>query len=459
MKPYPRFMIAAAHKSSGKTVISTGLAAALRRSGDKVSTFKKGPDYIDPMWLSAASGGACYNLDFNAMDRGEISRLFTTRASELSLVEANKGLFDGVAVDGSDSNAELAKLLGLPVILVIDTNGMTRGIAPLLQGYQGFDPDVNIAGVILNKVGGARHEAKLRRAVEIYSDLPVLGSVWRHDKLEIGERHLGLTTPAELTGRDGIIEGFADVVAGSVDLEVLRAMAATAPDLQVADARLDHSQVGNGLRIGVIRDTAFGFYYWDDLEAFQAAGAELVFIDAIRDAHLPEIDGLLIGGGFPEMRMKELAANTSLRSDIKQKLTNGLPCYAECGGLMYLCDSLHWNGQVAAMVGLIPGDAVMHARPQGRGYARFQATANHPWWEGGRLVKAHEFHYASINNLSDTVAFARDIQRGHGFDGKRDGVVISNTLAGFCHLHNSDSCPWVARFLGFVAQNTRLPND
>jgi cobyrinic acid a,c-diamide synthase len=450
-------MIAAAHKSSGKTVISTGLAAALRRAGDKVSTFKKGPDYIDPMWLSAASGRACYNLDFNAMDRGEISRLFATRASELSLVEANKGLFDGVAVDGSDSNAELAKLLGLPVILVIDTTGMTRGIAPMLQGYQGFDADVNIAGVILNKVGGARHEGKLRLAVETYSELPVVGSVWRNDKLEIGERHLGLTTPGELTGRDGMIESFADVVGGSVDLEAVRAIAATAPKLDVVEANPIALQAGKGLRIGVIRDAAFGFYYADDLEAFQASGVELVFIDAIDDTQLPDIDGLFIGGGFPEMQMKALAANVNLRGDIKHKLTGGLPCYAECGGLMYLCDSLHWNGQVAAMVGLIPGDAVMHAWPQGRGYARFQTAQSHPWGAEGRQVQAHEFHYASINNLPDDMVFARDLQRGHGFDGARDGLIISNTLAGFCHLHNSDSCPWVAQFLGFVSRIKRAP--
>jgi len=455
MTPFPRFMIAAAHKSSGKTVISTGLAAALDRAGDKVSTFKKGPDYIDPMWLGAASGEACYNLDFNAMSRGDIQRLFTSRARHLSLVEANKGLFDGVAVDGSDSNAELAKLLSLPVILVIDTVGMTRGIAPLLQGYQGFDADVNIAGVILNKVGGARHEGKLCCAVESYTDLPIIGAVWRNDRLEIGERHLGLTTPAELNGRDAMIEQFGDVVGGSVDLDAVRSIAATAPDMDAVEAKSNPSQAGKGLRIGVIRDAAFGFYYADDLEAFRAAGAELVFIDAIHDACLPDIDGLFIGGGFPEMRMKELAANTSLRAEIKQKLADGLACYAECGGLMYLCESLHWNGQVAPMVGLIPGDAVMHARPQGRGYARFTTGRNHPWGPEGRQVQAHEFHYASVDNLPGNLRFSRDMQRGHGIDGKRDGLLIGNTLAGFSHLRNSASCPWVSQFLGYIARVKR----
>ena len=176
-RPIPRLMIAAAHKSSGKTVISTGLAAALCNAQTTVQTFKKGPDYIDPMWLSAASGRPCYNLDFNTMEADERNTLLGSRASsaDLALLEANKGLFDGVAADGSDSNAELAKQLEVPVVLVIDTSGVTRGIAPLLMGYQAFDPQVNIAGVILNKTGGTRHEGKLRTAVETYTGLTVLG--------------------------------------------------------------------------------------------------------------------------------------------------------------------------------------------------------------------------------------------------------------------------------------------
>lgn len=454
MRPYARFMIAAAHKSSGKTVISTGLVAALGRAGDRVGTFKKGPDYIDPMWLGAASGTACYNLDFNAMARGDVAGFFASRAHHdgLSLVEANKGLFDGVQTDGSDSNAALAKLLGLPVILVIDTVGMTRGIAPLLVGYQGFDPQVSIAGVILNKVGGTRHEGKLRLAVETYTDLAVVGSIWRNASLEIGERHLGLTTPAELPQRDALIAGFGDVVARAVDLEAIRAIARAAPPLDVAETVAIHPAFP-GLRIGIIRDAAFGFYYPDDLQAFKAAGADLVFVDALRDAHLPDIDGLFIGGGFPEVRMQELAANTVLRGEIRTALKAGLPCYAECGGLMYLCESLSWNGQSAPMVGLIPGQAVMHKRPQGRGYARFTLRENHPWGPQGAPVQAHEFHYASIDGLAENSTFTCEIERGFGVDGQQDGILIGNTLAGFCHLRNTGQYPWVTRFLGFVARN------
>lgn len=450
--PFPRFMISAAHKSSGKTVISTGLAAALHRAGDRVATFKKGPDYIDPMWLARATDGVCYNLDFNTMGPDRLRRFFASRAAPdgLTLVEANKGLFDGVRTDGADSNAELAKLLGLPVILVIDTTGMTRGIAPLLTGYRMFDGDVNIAGVILNKVGGVRHEAKLRNAVEQYTGIEVVGSVRRDDRLEIGERHLGLTTPAELAERDALIDAFAAAVDSSVDLDRVRAIAGSAAPIPPAPRQAPAPVAGDPLRIGVIRDAAFGFYYPDDLEAFETAGAELVFIDALSDTRLPQVDGLFIGGGFPEMRMDELSANAALRGEIRQALKNGLPCYAECGGLMYLCESIEFRGQSAPMVGLVPGRAVMHRRPQGRGYARFTASASHPWAPQGGEVQAHEFHYASVEGLPPDTVFARDMVRGHGVDGRHDGIVRSNTLAGFVHLRNAPEYPWVDCFVNFV---------
>ena len=455
MTHFPRLMISAAHKSSGKTVISTGLAAAFRDAGHDIGTFKKGPDYIDPMWLSAASGAPCYNLDFNAMQRGEIKPFFQSRAQSgvggLSLVEANKGLFDGVHADGGDSNAALAKLLCLPVVLVIDTGGVTRGIAPLLLGYCGFDEHVNIAGVILNKVAGSRHERKLRESVEGYTDLPVLGAVARQPGLEIGERHLGLTTPDECDGQSALITGFADAVRAGVDLDALIRVATSAPDMPRATVPPTRGNAGQGLRIGVARDTAFGFYYPDDLEALQAQGAELVFIDMIHDSHLPDIDGLFIGGGFPEMRMQALSANIPLRAQLKTALDNGLPTYAECGGLMYLCRSLNFNEQTLPMVGAINGDAVMHTRPQGRGYVAFEDTDSHPWGAAGQRQTAHEFHYASIDNLALDTKFARTMIRGAGISGQDDAVVIHNIVAGFCHLRNTGPSPWVPRFLKFVS--------
>ncbi len=446
----PRFLISAAHKSSGKTVISTGLAAAFAAKGVALGTFKKGPDYIDPMWLSVASGRPCYNLDFNVMEGEEIFDFFASRASNaLNLVEANKGLFDGVAVDGSDSNAALARLLGLPVVLVLDCTGMTRGIAPLLMGYKAFDAGVNIAGVILNKVGGPRHEAKLRAAVAEYTGIPVLGAVHRHRALEIGERHLGLTTPAESGALEAMIAELGEIVGASVDLDALRDIAATAPALPPLQAV--SPPPAPDLRIAIARDQAFGFYYPDDLEAFARAGAELVPFNALTDPALPpDIDGLFIGGGFPEMFVSELAANTSLRADIRRAIDAGLPAYAECGGLMYLSRQIRNGNQAGDMVGAIAADAVMHPRPQGRGYAAFTDRAEHPWGAPDRPQNAHEFHYARLENIDPSLRFARTLTRGHGIDGKRDGALCNNLLAGFIHLRSTRTQPWVRDFVAFV---------
>ncbi len=432
-------------------MISTGLAAALNQRVQTVQTFKKGPDYIDPMWLKAASTRPCYNLDFNTMGHDELQALFTSRSQNaaIAMIEANKGLFDGVDTRGSDSNAALATLLKTPVVLVVDTAGMTRGIAPLLMGYQAFDRDIDLAGVILNRVGGPRHEAKLRKAVETYTNIPVIGAVANNPDLDIGERHLGLTTPAETGELHAKISGFAQIIGGAVDVDRLQNLARQAPDLAPVTERKP-SPKGEMLRIGIAMDTAFGFYYPDDLEAFADAGAELVPINMMADRKLPSIDGLFIGGGFPETQMRALEANASMRHSVKQAIENGLPTYGECGGLMYLGRSLSWQGKQAEMVGVIPGDAVMYPRPVGRGYTRFTQTHSHPWGNSDAEIKAHEFHYAKIENLPDKLNFAREIQRGAGVDGTHDGIILHNLVAGFCHLRNTKSNPWVARFVDFV---------
>ncbi len=452
----PHLFVAAAHKSSGKTTLTVGLAGALTRRGISVQPFKKGPDYIDPMWLSRAAEKPCYNLDFNTMGNAEIAGLFTNRiaGADLGLVESNKGLFDGVDLMGSDSNAALAKLLKSPVILVIDTTGTTRGIAPLLRGYQVFDPDIAISGVILNKVGGPRHEGKLRAAVEHYTDIPVLGALGRDDKIAISERHLGLTTPVEVAQLEARLSRLYETVANGVDIDRLLEIAAEAP-VPETDRIADVSVARSDVKICIARDNAFTYYYPDDLEALERAGAELVFFDALHDARLPETDGLFIGGGFPETHMKALEDNLSLRADIKQKLQSGMPAYAECGGLMYLCESLTWQGERREMVGAIDGHAIMCERPQGRGYAKLQRTPFHPWSaraeeQASPLMPAHEFHFARIEGLSKNTRYAFDVARGHGINGSSDGIVSGNLLAGFCHLRNSATNPWAGEFVKYV---------
>lgn len=450
-----RLLISAAHKSSGKTTVSIGLCAALRARGLTVQPFKKGPDYIDPMWLARAAGRPCYNLDFYIQSRDEIRQSFLRHAagSDIALVEGNKGLYDGLDLDGSNSNAELSKVLRLPVVLVLDTRGVIRGVAPLLLGYQAFDRGVNIAGVILNNVGGARHESKLRAVVEHYTDIPVLGAVHHDASLQILERHLGLVPANEQAGAQRHIDEVGRTIAGQVDLDRLLAVACSAAPIEPTEIPAPITSAETPIRIAIARDEAFGFYYADDLEALRAAGAELVPFNALRDPHLPDADALFLGGGFPENFGAELAANRSLRAEIREAIEAGLPTYAECGGLMYLARSLTWKDTTHEMVGVIPGDVLMHAKPVGRGYVRLQETADFPWPATGDAsteIKAHEFHYSSLENLPQGLTYAYEVKRGHGIDGQRDGLVYKNLLASYTHLRGTAGQDWPGRFVAWA---------
>jgi cobyrinic acid a,c-diamide synthase len=467
----PRIMLAAAHKSSGKTTVALGLAAAFRARGLDVRMFKKGPDYIDPLWHRLASERASYNLDFNTQEHDEILSLFTARGAgaDICLIEANKGLYDGLDLEGRDSNAALAALLKAPVVLVIDTVGMTRGIAPLLKGYEAFAEGIDIAGVILNRVGGPRHEAKLVAAVERYTDMPVLGSVPRERGMELKERHLGLTTPGDMAALQERLAAIGARVAEGVDLRRLREIASKAPALAPAGAKGGETAAGRGshdgqpasggrrpdVRIAVARDAAFCFYYPDDLEQFAAEGAELVFFSPTTDRTLPaDIDGLFLGGGFPETHMTALAANRDMREAIARAIAGGLPAYAECGGLMYLAQSIAWAGERAEMCGIVPARAVMNARPQGRGIIHLETRAEAPWpvVPPGRRIRAHEFHYASLHGVPGDSRFAWRVRRGHGISGDADGLIIGNLVAGFAHLRHTRQSPWVSAFVNFVRE-------
>lgn len=449
-------LISAAHKSSGKTTISIGLCAALAES-TTVQPFKKGPDYIDPMWLGRAAGQPCHNLDFYTMNKQEIIDAVGrySQNADISIIEGNKGLYDGLDLDGSNSNAALASLLHAPVLLVLDARGMTRGIAPMILGYQAFDPNINIAGVILNQLGGQRHETKLRSVVEHYTDVSVVGAVYRNPELSIEERHLGLMPSNEDDSADKKIHQIRDLIKQQIDLDKVRNIAASAPALPEPASIEGYipSKVHSDVRIGVVQNDAFGFYYPDDLQALEDAGAELVFIDTIRDQKLTHIDGLFIGGGFPETRMKQLADNVTMREQIRQAIDNGLPTYAECGGLMYLTRSLQWQGETAEMVGVIPADTVMHSRPQGRGYIQLAETQKHPWIkmvpEPDDIIAGHEFHYSALENVDPSLQYAYRIIRGTGIDGKNDGIVYKNLLACYAHLRDTQSNHWAARFVQF----------
>lgn len=394
------------------------------------------------------------------MEVEEIKQTFIdySAGNDISLIEGNKGLYDGLDLDGSNSNAALAILLNAPVILVIDARGMTRGIAPLILGYQAFEPNLKIAGVILNQLGGSRHESKLRAVIDHYTDVPVIGAVHRDKELEIVERHLGLVPSNEMDQAQKRIKIVGHRIADQVDLESLIQIAnkAPLPDLPEAKQHATSFSLNTPCRIGIAKDAAFGFYYPGDLDAFKQAGAELIYIDTLHDKSLPDIDGLFIGGGFPETQMRTLESNVSIRQSLRTSIDAGLPVYAECGGLMYLTRSLTWKDQRCEMVGAIPADTMMHARPMGRGYVKIRETGQHPWpmtesTKSAGEIAAHEFHYSSLEN-SDNVKYAYEVLRGTGIDGSHDGIIHKNVLGCYAHLRDVEQNHWVQRFLKFVQQ-------
>jgi cobyrinic acid a,c-diamide synthase len=303
--------------------------------------------------------------------------------------------------------------------------------------------------VILNRLGGARHEAKLRAVIEHYTDVAVLGALHEDAGLTIDERHLGLMPATEAIGAAGRIAQLAGAVQAGVDLD--RLLALTAGTVAPASAATPVACAGDRLRVGFARDRAFGFYYAEDLEGLERAGAELVPFDTLADPALPAVDALFIGGGFPEVFAPELAANRPLLRSIRAAIEDGLPTYAECGGLMYLARSITWNGVTWPMAGAIPGDVTMEARPVGRGYVHLEETAAFPWpRRQAATIKAHEFHYSRLHNLAPTTRFAYRVRRGHGIDGEYDGIVHRNLLASYAHLRSVAGHDWPHRFMQFA---------
>ncbi|MBU1262134.1 hydrogenobyrinic acid a,c-diamide synthase (glutamine-hydrolyzing) [bacterium] len=438
----PRILISAPNRSSGKTTLSIGLSRALSNKGFSVQTFKKGPDFIDPMWLSTASSKDCHNLDLFMMEKKAIISSFyaETREADIALIEGNMGLYDGFDLEGEGSTSNLARILKSPIILIIDATRMTRGIAPLLLGYLRFESDVNIAGVILNKVSGARHERKLREAIGHYCGIEVLGALPNLPEIEIQQRHLGLVPVAEEERTLELISKISEKVADSVDVARILEIANSALPLSILE-RAERVTQEEKIKIGVARDTAFCFYYPQNLTSLKRAGAELIFFDTLKDC-LPDVDGLYIGGGFPEVFMDGLEENVSLRKQIKKAVCSGMPVYAECGGLIYLSRSIQWKGQKREMIGAIPADIEIREKPRGHGYVVLKE-------KNGRFIKGHEFHYSEVVNLGN-VDFAYQVLRGQGIDGIHDGIVHKNILASYTHIHSLSTPDWAEGLVSFI---------
>ena len=445
----PRLVVAGLSGDGGKTLVSLGLCRALAGRHRVVQAFKKGPDYIDAAWLTAATGRPCRNLDPYLMDESAIGRAVTAAAdADFLLVEGNRGLFDGVDAAGSHSTATLAKLLGAPVVLVINVTKMTRTAAAAVLGSIHLDPDLNLAGVILNRVGTARQERVIREAIETATGVPVVGAIPRlRGEDPLPNRHLGLVTAVEHPRREEAIDRAAAVVAENVDLQQIETIAAAAPEvaLEVSDVRLGRARVA----IGYFSDEAFSFYYPENLEALEAAGARLVAVSPSGDTALPEVDGLYIGGGFPEVHATRLAENRGFAQSVKEHIARGLPVYAECGGLMYLARELRVGDVVHPMAGVLDLAIEQTDRPQGHGYETIVIDRANPFYPVGTELKGHEFHYSKISSGVDLAATVGAVTRGSGTGSDRDGIVIGRVWASYLHVHASASPDWAT---GFLAQ-------
>ena len=452
MADRPRILISALRGGSGKTMLTLGLLTAWRESGFEVAAFKKGPDYIDAGWLSRAAGRPCRNLDPFLMEPEVIVDSFTAHSAgvDVSVIEGNRGLYDGVNVEGIFSSAELAKLLRAPVVLVVDCTKMTRTVGALVKGCVEFDPDLEIGGVVLNQTAGARHRRLTRSVIETYTDLPVLGEVPRLPKDAFPERHMGLIPPQEHGRAMDSITCALKLAQEHLDLERLWEVARSAPAWEV-DLPAGTVVKGDGahrVRIGVIRDSAFQFYYPENIESLERAGAEIIEISALSDPTLPGLDGLYIGGGFPETHGAHLAQNRSFLESVRAAAEGGLPIWAECGGLIFLGRELVVEGQAYAMAGVLDLRLVLERRPRAHGYTIIAVDGDNPYFETGKTISAHEFHYCRVDEVNlDSARLVFSVSRGEGIAYGRDGMVKGNVLATFSHIHSLAVPDWAESFV------------
>lgn len=500
-------------------MLSMGLARIAKRRGSDIQTFKKGPDYIDPLWLKAASGKPCCNIDPYLQTTEEMSRTFAQRKADIMLVEGTMGLHDGLCPEGTDSNASVAKMFGLPILLIVDCRGMHRTIAPLINGLMSFDDEITYSGVVLNRIRSSRHAQKIESAIQRYCELPLVGVVPEDKSLGIVEKELGLLPAPDHPTANSTINKVADLLERTCDIDGLlvsspRSRSSQFPDNEAylkCDGAWSGSNASNALnttgsslslsvtsvepqpchsvkrteeyRVGIARDEAFNFYYEDDLEEMRSRGIRLIPFSPIRDQVPTKLDGLLIGGGFPERHASALSSNHQCRRGLATLIEQGLPVRAECGGLMYLCKSIEADQVVWPLVGAIQGHVKMHRKPQGRGYMQlrpvgvsrvysdksrgfsesngfgesnpvddhnaFSENSDNPSKQlspGYNSLAAHEFHHSSIQ-FEQKYNFAYRVERGFGIDGCHDGLIVNNTIASYAHFRHTQQSPWIDWFI------------
>lgn len=442
---YPRLIVAGLKGGSGKTTVSLGLISAWRKRGLSIVPFKKGPDYIDAGWLSSAADRPCYNLDPFLITKEKILYSFHEHFgnADCAVIEGNRGLYDGMDAAGTYSTAELAKMLKAPVLLVLDCTKVTRTAAAIILGMQKFDKKVDIKGVVLNQIAGSRHEKIIRETIENYCKIPVLGAIPKLKKDFLSERHMGLTPFQEHPEVEAALSLTGDIAREYLDLDSILQIGHGAVPLKTGHRDLTPTP-DPIVRIGIIRDSAFQFYYPENFEELEKRGAELVEISAIKEKKLPEIDALYIGGGFPETNAISLARNTAFKRALRKAVEEGLPVYAECGGLMYLGEALLLGNKTYPMAGIFPVKFCLEKKPQAHGYTLVEITGENPFYPKGTLLRGHEFHYSRVIDRETKlgVHFSFQMKRGQGITDKMDGLCYKNVLATYTHLHALGSPEW-----------------
>ncbi len=438
----PRVVIAATQSGSGKTTIVTGFLAALRARGIAAQPYKVGPDYIDPGYHALASGRAGHNLDTWLVPQERLQDIFirTAQSAELAVIEGVMGLYDG-GRKGISSTAEIAKLLNAPVLLVIDAKSMGASAAAIALGFKEYDPAVELAGVILNRLGSVTHEEMITAALEKLG-IPLLGAVRRQDSLQMPERHLGLLPVTENQDRE-IVAAMGRDIGRQLSIDRILQLAHSAVPLQAEAAGLDKVRANCRVRIGVARDEAFSFYYPESLQVLEAAGAEIIPFSPLHEKILPAVDGLLLGGGFPEMFAEKLQDNAAIRAAIRDAATAGMPIYAECGGYMYLMKELRtFSGKIFSMTGVFPGKVQMNKQLQMVGYVEAVLQQDTVLGTAGTVLHGHEFHFSSEEKLPSDQPFTFVRLRNQA--AYSAGQRWKNVLGSYLHLHFA-GCPSAAR--------------
>lgn len=431
-----RIVIAGVESGAGKTTFTVGLVRALRARGLRVAVFKCGPDYLDPTYHSRAAGRASHNLDGWMMGREAVLSTFA-RASEdadIAVIEGVMGLFDGASARGEDgSTAQIAKWLDAPVLLVVNASGMARSIAAIGHGFAGFDPQVRLAGLICNRVGSKGHLDLLREACD---RPPVLGGLPIDEKLSFPERHLGLLAADDRSAPEPLMAAWGEMAGQWCDVETIIKIANDASALELATPSPANGSRNARCRIGVALDDAFHFYYVDNLARLEQAGAQLVLFSPVKDAHLPAVDGIYIGGGYPEAYAEQLAANAAMRREIAAFAAAGGVVYGECGGLMYLCSELRTlDGRDYPMCGIVAARTEMCDRLQALGYVEARTHRPSILGDAGTHFRGHQFRYSRLVPLASATSPAFSITRRYGGEEAEEGFQIGNTIASYVHAH------------------------